>query len=103
MAEHEEKQVPNKSAGKRVFKLITNEVIFGNCESVQLANTVEILIKQPFIAQGNGKISPYMSNQMGNAPGAIQIHPMNVIWAVPLDEFPEVEKAYVKETSGFIL
>jgi hypothetical protein len=48
----------------------------------------------------NGNVMPYCMDVLPTAPGAIQIHPMNILWTVPLDEFPDVEKAYIKATTG---
>lgn len=89
--------------GKRFFKLITNEVVFGDCETVQTESGVtEILIKKPYTAK-NGNIMPYMVDVMTSAPAAIQLHPMNILWTVPLDEFEEANKVYVQATTGIIL
>lgn len=80
------------------FKLINNEVIFGDSMGVPTGHGEEIQIKEPFtIVRENGV--PYMSNVTGNAPAAIQIHPMNVLWSVPLDEFPALSDMYKKATS----
>jgi len=84
---------------KKVIKLITGEIIFGNMEGVESANGQEILIKQPYQAK-EGNIMPYGILDLGNGPGAVQIHPMNVIWSSPLEDFPEIEKAYLKATTG---
>ena len=89
--------------GRRFFKLITNEVVFGDCETVLTESGVtEILIKKPYTAK-NGNIMPYMVDVMTSAPAAIQLHPMNIIWTVPLDEFAEANKVYVQATTGIIL
>jgi hypothetical protein len=89
--------------GKRFFKLVNNEVVFGDCETIEKeGGGVEILIKKPFTVV-NGKIMPYMSNVMMASPAAIQIHPMNILWTVPLDEFEEVYNVYSEATSGIIL
>lgn len=89
--------------GKRLFKLINNEVVFGECETVQSGADapVEILIKTPFTAK-SGNIMPYMVDVMTEAPSAVQIHPMNILWQVPLDEFPEANKVYLEATSGIV-
>lgn len=96
-----EEQAEVTNAGQRVFKLITGEVIFGDTQTIPDQNGTQFLIKEPYMAE-NGGILPYMMREMGNGPGAVQIHPMNVIWSVPLDEFKEVEKAYKKATSKII-
>lgn len=90
------------AAGLRCFKMITNEVIFGETFSIKTENGTEILIKEPYTAL-DGSIGPYMANELGNAPAAIQIHPMNVLWSVPLDEFKEANKIYKEATSKIIL
>jgi hypothetical protein len=89
--------------GKKVFKLINDEVIFGECFTMVSEETGigEILIKSPFTAKG-GRMIPYMVDVMGSAPAAVQIHPMNIVWQVPLDEFPEALKGYIEATSGII-
>jgi hypothetical protein len=90
-------------AGKRFFKLINNEVVFGECETLVVdGGHVEILIKKPYTAKG-GNIMPYMVDVMTSSPGAIQIHPMNILWTVPLDEFPEAHKVYIEATTGIDL
>lgn len=82
----------------KVFKLINNELIFGEVLGVTTENGTEIQIKQPFTIKRNEGI-PYMSDVMGSAPAAIQIHPMNILWCNPLEDFPEVFEAYKKQTS----
>lgn len=89
-------------AGYRVFKLITNEIIFGETQTIKETDgSLQFLVKEPYTAE-NGGILPYMARTMGNGPGAVQLHPMNVIWTVPLDEFKTVEQAYNKATSNII-
>lgn len=80
------------------FKMINNEIIFGEVQSVNTENGSEIQIIQPFTIKRDAMI-PYMSDITGNAPAAIQIHPINVLWAVPLDEFPQLQKGYEQSTS----
>ena len=89
-------------AVKKVIKIMTGDIIFGNMESVDGPGGKEILVKQPFQAK-DGNIMPYGVLDLGSAPAAIQIHPMNIVWSAPLDDFPDVEKAYVKATSGIEL
>ena len=81
--------------GNRFFKLVNNEVVFGECETVDAGNGPEILIKCPFTAK-NGNIMPYMQDIMTESPKAVQIHPINILWNVPLDEFPNANKLYVE-------
>lgn len=103
MSEFTKKEnMPVVSAGKRVFKLITGELIFGSVDVLTTESGVEFLIKQPFTAE-NGNMMPYLYKEMGNAPAAIQVLPMNVVWQTPLDEFKEVEKLYIKQTSNIII
>lgn len=88
--------------GKRLFKLINNEIVFGSAEVMENPESKgEILIKQPFQAK-TGDIMPYCVQDLGSAPGAIQIHSMNVLWSVPLSEFPIVETAYLKAVTGIV-
>lgn len=86
----------------RVFKLITNEIVMGEVHLVETTRGDEIIIKKPFTVI-NGNLTPYMLKELMNAPGAIQIHPMNVIWNVEISEFPEVQNAYIKATTNLIL
>lgn len=87
---------------KRLFKLIEGTAILGEIEVVKNeAGMEEILIKHPFEVK-NQRAFPYMADVIGESPGAVQIHPMNVLWSVPLDEFPELEKVYTETTSGII-
>lgn len=83
---------------RRLFKLINGDVVFGETEAI---NEAEVLIKYPYTAEG-GNIMPYMALVMGSAPGAIQLHVMNIVWSVPLDEFPEANSVYIKATTGII-
>lgn len=87
--------------GKRFFKLINNEVIFGEVETVDGVNGVELLIKTPYTAKA-GKMMPYMIDIMMESPAAVQIHPMNILWSVPLDEFEDAHNAYVEATTGIV-
>lgn len=89
--------------GKRFFKLINNEVIFGDTETVvsHEGGPTELLIKTPYTAKA-GNIMPYMMDVMTQAPAAVQIHPMNILWSVPLDEFDEAHRAYIQATTGII-
>lgn len=89
------------STGKRFFKLINDEVIFGDVEIINNGQHTEILIKTPYTAK-NGNIMPYMIDVMMESPAAVQIHPMNVLWSVPLDEFEEANRVYIQATSGII-
>lgn len=91
-----------KPAGKRVFKLINGEIILGEVELVETERGTEIIIKTPFTVK-NGNLTPYMYAELLKAPGAIQIHPMNVLWNCDIDEFPDVRTAYIKATSGIIV
>jgi len=90
---------------QRVIKLITGEVVFGEVEAVPTgegeSSHVEIQIKTPFTAVNAG-IMPYLSDLMGSSPGAIQVHPMNVLFQLPLSDFPIAEKAYNEATSKII-
>ena len=83
---------------KKVIKLINGELLLGSVQGVQTENGVEILIQQPYIAS-NGNIMPYCVNDLGNGPGAVQIHPMNILWTNPLSDFPQVSDAYFKATT----
>lgn len=95
-------QNTNNKIGKRVFKLITGEMVFGDCESVTTSNgNVEILIKHPYTPL-NGGIAAYCMAEMASPVAAIQIHPMNIIWQCPLNEFEQVDAAYTQATTGII-
>lgn len=91
-----------KEVGQRVFKLITGEILIGEVELVETERGTEIIIKKPFTVK-NGNLTPYMLAELLKAPGAIQIHPMNVIWNVDISEFPDVRTAYIKATTGIII
>ena len=88
--------------GKRFFKLINNDMIFGNVEIVPGLNGEEILIKQPYTVK-DGNAMPYMYAELTESPKAVQIHPINVLWSVPLDEFAGLNKIYIQATTGLIL
>jgi len=89
----------------RVIKLITGELIFGEVLAVPSGEGdnahVEIQVKTPFTAVPAG-VMPYLADVMGSAPGAVQIHPMNILFQLPLSEFPIAEKAYKEATSKII-
>jgi len=84
---------------KKVIKLITGDIIFGNMEGVDTGAGQEILVIKPYQAK-DGNIMPYGILDLGSAPAAVQIHPMNIIWSAPLDDFPEIERAYIKATTN---
>ena len=87
---------------RRIFKLINNEVIFGDIEVVKTKDgQSEILIKNPWIAKG-GNMMPYMMDVMSEPIGAVQIHPMNIIWSAPLEEFKQANDLYIEKTTGII-
>ena len=94
-----EEKLQRMPAGKRFFKLINGEMVYGDTETVPTMNGTEIVIKKPYMVK-NGNAMPYCMDVLPSAPGAIQIHPMNILWTVPLDEFPDIEKAYIKATTG---
>jgi hypothetical protein len=82
---------------KRVLKLINGETLMGEVEVVKNSNPAigdEILIKKPFCAIPNVGMMPYMSDTLTNAPAAVQIHPMNVLWSVEMSEFPDALDNY---------
>lgn len=87
---------------KRFFKLINGDNVFGEIETVQTeSGQTEIIIKKPFTAK-HSNMMPYMADEVGESPGGIQIHPMNVVWSVPLSEFPELNKAHIEVTTGLV-
>lgn len=88
--------------GKRLFKMINDEIIFGDVEVVTNNGGVgEFLIRNPYTAI-NGNIMQYCVKDLTQAPAAIQIHPMNVIWQTPLDEFSEAYRVYMEQTTGIV-
>lgn len=88
--------------GKRMFKLITNELVFGDVEVItNNGGQGEFLIKGPYTAI-EGNIMPYCHLDLNASPSAIQVHPMNVIWQVPLDEFEELNRLYLQATTGIV-
>jgi hypothetical protein len=88
--------------GKRIMKLITNELVFGDVEVItNNSGQGEFLIRSPYTAI-SGDIMPYCHLDLGSAPGAVQIHPMNVVWQAPLDEFVELNKVYLQATTGIV-
>lgn len=91
----------NNKVGKRFFRLINKEIVFGDCEVIPTGNGSEILVKEPYTIK-NGKAMPYMYDELMKSPAAVQIHPMNILWSTPLDEFDEIYKIYVEATSGII-
>lgn len=98
---------PNSPLGNRLFQMTNGVTIFGAAEIVHGGqNGDEILIKKPFTAMEGMVQGPYLLNVMGNAPAAIQIHPINILWSVPLTEFPDANTNYIEisaESAGLIL
>ncbi len=87
---------------KRLFKLINDETVFGEIETITTNNgQTEILIKNPWTAKA-GNMMPYMMDIMTEPVGAIQIHPMNIVWSAPLDEFKQAHDLYVEKTTGIV-
>lgn len=87
---------------RRLFKLINNEVIFGDIEVVTTKEgQSEILIKNPWTAKA-GNMMPYMMDVMSEAIGAVQIHPMNILWSCPLEEFKQANDLYIEKTTGIV-
>jgi len=88
----------------KALKLITGELVFGEVEGIEVAPGVtEILMKKPFegLAAAPGRphgYMPYSADRMSNAPAAIQINPMNVVWSAPLEDFPEALEIYQEQT-----
>ena len=94
--------MPNNSEKtiRRFFKLITGELIFGEIEPVvNDLGQPEILIIRPYTVSG-GRAIPYMYDILGVSPRAVPIHPINVLWNVPLDEFEDINNAYITATTG---
>lgn len=86
---------------KKVIKLINGEILIGTVESAPNVHGVnEVLIKQPYTAIETVGLIPYCVTALGSAPAAVQIHPMNILWVSPLEDFPEANKTYIKATSG---
>src|SRR5574344_1897794 len=99
MQDNLEKDVKGQNIGKRVFKLITGELLIGDCETaINKSNVVEILVKNPYTSY-NGGLVQYCMPELAGSPAAVQIHPMNIIWNVMLSEFAEAEKAYNEATT----
>ena len=97
--ENLEKDFKGQNIGKRVFKLITGELLIGDCETVMnKAGAVEILVKNPYTSY-NGGLVQYLMPELAGSPAAVQIHPMNIIFNVLLSEFTEAEKAYNEATT----
>ena len=95
----EEQEKKGQPIGRRIFKLITNEIVFGECETVTTKNgQTEILIKTPYTPL-NGGIAAYCMAELAGTPAAIQIHPMNIVWQTLLSEFVEADKAYTEATT----
>lgn len=84
----------------RLFKLINSDIVFGNANCYD-SKTGEILIEKPYTANGSG-ILPYTSDVLGTGPDAIIIHPMNVLWSVPLDEYEHINSTYNQVITGII-
>jgi len=87
---------------KRLFKLIDGDTVFGDIETVQTKDgNTEVLIKNPWTAK-NGNMMPYMMDIMTEAVGAIQIHPMNILWSAPLEDFKQANELYIEKTTGIV-
>jgi len=85
-----------QNIGKRVLKLIDGDIVLGDAFAINTeGGGTDILIKHPYTTK-RGNLMPYMLEEMSSAPSAVQIHPMNVMWSVPLDEFKIANEAYQK-------
>lgn len=91
-----------KKAGNRVFELINNKLIIGETELIETERGTEVLIKNPFTIV-NGNITPYLYKELLKAPGAIQIHPLNILASWDISEFPDVQNAHLRATTNIIL
>jgi hypothetical protein len=85
---------------KKVLKLMNNETLFGEVSAVQ--DSAEIFIENPWKVLG-GEVMPYMEGDLMVPLKAVQIHPMNIIWSAPMDDFPELQRLWVSKTSGIII
>jgi hypothetical protein len=85
---------------KRVLKLINNETLFGEVSAVD--GSPDVFIENPWKALG-GEVMPYMQGDLMRPLKAVQIHPLNILWSAPMDDFPELQQLFVKETSGIII
>lgn len=83
---------------KRLFKLINDEIIFG---SVEVQEKGEIVITDPYTVKG-GNMAPLMQIELNEYAKGVQIHPMNIIYNFPLEEFPNLNKMYIEQTTGII-
>lgn len=80
----------------RVVNLVTGEKIVAEVIAV---NDQEVLLKTPFIIK-DGMAIPYLSDEVGESPGAIQVHMMQIVWATPLSDFPTLHALYLEKTTG---
>ncbi len=88
--------------GKYLFKTINNDIVFGDVEVIQNRDNIgEFLVKTPYTAI-DCKIMPYVLKDIGESPLAIQLNPVNIVWHVPLDEFPKLLAIYTEQTTGII-
>jgi hypothetical protein len=85
---------------KKVLKLINNETLFGECTWVK--DSPDLFIENPWKALG-GEVMPYMEGDLMIPLKAVQIHPMNILWSAPMDDFPELQQLWVSKTSGIII
>ena len=88
--------------GKRLFRMINNEILFGDVEVVPNSHgDGEFLIRSPYTIKID-KMDPLMGIEVGEPANAVQIHPMNVVYQFPLSEFPNLEKQYTEVTTGIV-
>ena len=80
--------------GNKIIKLITGEIIIGTIDSI----LSQIRLIKPFDVF-DGKISPYCIYHLGTAPKAVKLEQKNIIWMMPLEDFPEIESVYLKAIS----
>lgn len=84
----------------KFFHLIDGTDVIGDVEASENPN--EILIKNPYTIKA-GKMIPYMIDVTGEQPKALLLMVMNILWFCPLDEFEEINKAYIEINTGITM
>jgi hypothetical protein len=85
----------SKTTVQRFIKLINNDIIFGEMSG----NEQMIFIEKPFTVI-KGQVMPYMMEHTNAELKALEVHQMNILWSVPLDEFPAICDVYNKALDG---
>lgn len=83
---------------KRIFKLINNDIVFGKASSDDKG---QVIIEDPYSIK-DMMVHPYMSQDFGEGLPCLIIHPMNIVWSVPMEDIKMIDKVYEEAMTGIV-